>query len=90
MSVGMTGFLDYDHRPVFKIIENTTFRKLDLFPSSGEGKEAPALLGPLEELISVIIMTIIRLEEGVRPVPPSWQVIYMLSISVTQPDITVA
>jgi hypothetical protein len=28
--------------------ENTAFRKLDLLPSSGDGKEAPALLGPLE------------------------------------------
>jgi hypothetical protein len=30
------------------VIENTTFRKLDLFPPSGEGKEIHALLGPLE------------------------------------------
>jgi hypothetical protein len=28
--------------------ENTTFRKLRLFPSSGEGSETPALLGSLE------------------------------------------
>jgi hypothetical protein len=28
---------------------NTKFRKLDLFPSSGEGKEVPTLLGPLEK-----------------------------------------
>jgi hypothetical protein len=27
---------------------NTTFRKLDLFPSSGAGKIKPILLGPLE------------------------------------------
>jgi hypothetical protein len=27
---------------------NTAFRKLDLFPSSGEGRETPTLLGPLE------------------------------------------
>jgi hypothetical protein len=26
----------------------TTFRKLDLFPSSGERGEAPTLFGPLE------------------------------------------
>jgi hypothetical protein len=31
-----------------KELENTTFRELDLFPSSGEGREAPVLLGPLE------------------------------------------
>jgi hypothetical protein len=30
------------------MLENTTFRKLDLFPSSVEGRETPALLGPLE------------------------------------------
>jgi hypothetical protein len=27
------------HRPVSYNIENTTFRKLDLFPSSGEGED---------------------------------------------------
>jgi hypothetical protein len=32
----ITGFLDFFHRPVFCKIENTTFRKLNLFPSSGE------------------------------------------------------
>jgi hypothetical protein len=29
-------------------VENTAFRKLDLFPSSGEGRLTPTLLGPLE------------------------------------------
>jgi hypothetical protein len=29
-------------------LENTTFRKLDLFPSSGEERETSTLLGPLE------------------------------------------
>jgi hypothetical protein len=28
--------------------ENAIFRKLDLYSSSGEGKETPILLGPLE------------------------------------------
>jgi hypothetical protein len=28
--------------------ENTTFRKLEPIPSSGEGMKAPTLLGPLE------------------------------------------
>jgi hypothetical protein len=32
-----TGFLDFVHRPEFYKQENTTFRKPDLFPSSGEG-----------------------------------------------------
>jgi hypothetical protein len=35
----ITGILDFVHRPEFEILENTMFRKLDLFPSSGEGNE---------------------------------------------------
>jgi hypothetical protein len=31
-----------------KYLENTTFQNLDLFPSSGEERETPTLLGPLE------------------------------------------
>jgi hypothetical protein len=41
-------FLDFVHRPEFQITANTTFRKLDLFASSSERKETPALFGPLE------------------------------------------
>jgi hypothetical protein len=37
-------FLDFVHRPKLEIIENKAFRKLDLFPSSGEGKNTPILL----------------------------------------------
>jgi hypothetical protein len=37
-----TKLLDFVHRPDFYKPENTTFRKLDLFPSSGEGG-APTL-----------------------------------------------
>jgi hypothetical protein len=45
----ITGFLDSVHRPVFcKIQKNTTFRKLDLFPCSGEDWGTPAMLGALE------------------------------------------
>jgi hypothetical protein len=41
-------FLDFFHRPVFQ--KNTTFRKLDLFPSSDEGgKENTYSVGPLRE-----------------------------------------
>jgi hypothetical protein len=46
----IAGFLDFVHRPVFQKIENTTFRKLDLFPSSGEGGgggKIPIKWGPL-------------------------------------------
>jgi hypothetical protein len=31
-----------------KYLEKTTFGKLDLFPSSGEGKETTSLFGPLQ------------------------------------------
>jgi hypothetical protein len=47
-----TGFLDFVHRPEFYNQENTTFRKLDLFPSSGEGGGAPTLLGTLQTLLA--------------------------------------
>jgi hypothetical protein len=39
----ITGFLHFAHRPIFDKLENTTFRKQDLFLSSGEGKEIPTL-----------------------------------------------
>jgi hypothetical protein len=41
----------FGHFPSSGILENrnTTFRKLDLFPSSGErGEKTPTQLGPLE------------------------------------------
>jgi hypothetical protein len=34
-------FLDFVLSPEFYILQDTTFRKLDLFPSSGEGKGTP-------------------------------------------------
>jgi hypothetical protein len=45
-SLRVTGFLDFVHRLEVQILENTMFQKLDLFPSSGEGRETPTLLGP--------------------------------------------
>jgi hypothetical protein len=48
LRVRITGFLDFVHRQVFYKLENTTFRKLDVFPSSGEGEKIPTQLGPLE------------------------------------------
>jgi hypothetical protein len=33
-----------------KKLENTTFKKLDLFPYSGEGGNTPTPLGPIERL----------------------------------------
>jgi hypothetical protein len=41
--------MDFVHRQEFYILENTTFWKLDLFPSLGKRKEIPTLLGPLEK-----------------------------------------
>jgi hypothetical protein len=40
LSLAITGFLGFVHRPVF--------RKLDVFPSSGEGWETRTLWGPLQ------------------------------------------
>jgi hypothetical protein len=48
ITLRFTGFLDFFHRPVFWKLENTTFRKLDLFPSSGVGGKTPTQLGPLD------------------------------------------
>jgi hypothetical protein len=46
-----SGFLDFVHRLYFNKI--TTFRKLDLLPSTGkEEGQKPWLLGPLVELAS--------------------------------------
>jgi hypothetical protein len=39
------------------MLENTAFRRLNLFPSSGGGTETPTLLGPLE-LISITGQTV--------------------------------
>jgi hypothetical protein len=36
-----------------QLLENKTFRKLDLFPSSGERRETAILLGPLGPVIEV-------------------------------------
>jgi hypothetical protein len=42
------GLLDFELRRSSDILKKTTFRKLDLFPSSGEEGETSTLLGPLE------------------------------------------
>jgi hypothetical protein len=45
----ITGFMDFVHSPEFWMLENTTFRKLDTFPSSGEGEEDIYSVGPLKK-----------------------------------------
>jgi hypothetical protein len=47
MTLRIAAVLDFVYRPGFWKLENTTFRKLDLFPSSGEGRKLPTLLSPL-------------------------------------------
>jgi hypothetical protein len=37
--------MDFVHRPDFYILENTTFWKLDLFPSSADGSDTPTTMG---------------------------------------------
>jgi hypothetical protein len=49
MELRITGFLDFVHHPVFKKLENTTFRELDLFPSSGEGRKDTYSVGFLRK-----------------------------------------
>jgi hypothetical protein len=53
ITLRITGFSDFFHRPVFWKLENTTFRKLDLFPSSDDGGgKTPTQLGPLRLALS--------------------------------------
>jgi hypothetical protein len=52
--LGITGFLHFFHCPVFYRIENTTFPKLDLFPSSSEVGEDTYAVGPLRKSKSPI------------------------------------
>jgi hypothetical protein len=49
----ITGFLDFVHRQVFWKLENTTLRKLYLFPSSGEVGDAYSVGSLKEELTSI-------------------------------------
>jgi hypothetical protein len=49
-AISIIGFLDLVHNADYELLEITTFQKLDLFPSSGEGGEIPTSLGPLERL----------------------------------------
>jgi hypothetical protein len=44
----ITDFLDFVHCPVFQKLGNTTFRKLDLFPSSLMGEDT-LLVGSLRK-----------------------------------------
>jgi hypothetical protein len=41
ITLRIAGFLDFFHRPVIYELENITFRKIDLFTSSGVGRNTP-------------------------------------------------
>jgi hypothetical protein len=58
----ITGFLDFVPRAVLDKLENT-FRKLDLFPSSGENRETPTVLGPYR-----IGVSLLSPEDGNKPI----------------------
>jgi hypothetical protein len=44
----ITGFLEFSRHPVFYKLQDMTFRKLDLFPFSGEEGKVPTQLDPIE------------------------------------------
>jgi hypothetical protein len=50
VGIRITGFHYFVHRQEFELTRKHDYRKLDLFTSSGDGKETPALLGPLEKI----------------------------------------
>jgi hypothetical protein len=49
-SLRITFVLNFVHHHEFQKLENVTFRKLDLFPFSGEGRKTHKLLSPLERV----------------------------------------
>jgi hypothetical protein len=57
-AVRITGVLVLAHRPELQILENITFRILDLFLSSGEGGRYLVCGVPKKELISITGQTV--------------------------------
>jgi hypothetical protein len=53
ITLKITGFLNFVHRPEFQITRKHNASELDLFPSSDEGRETHTLLDPCEELTSI-------------------------------------
>jgi hypothetical protein len=62
----LLGFFYFVRSPVSWRLENTTFQKLDLFSSLGEGGKTPISLGPLETA-DLIHWTEITLSKGPSP-----------------------
>jgi hypothetical protein len=50
-----------------QVLENTTFRKLDLFQSSNEERETPTLLCPVERAVLNHWTTHVEIEVNLRP-----------------------
>jgi hypothetical protein len=49
LTLRITGFVDFVHSPGFSITRKYNVSEIgSFFPSSGEGREMPTLLGPLE------------------------------------------
>jgi hypothetical protein len=67
--ITLSGFLHFAQSSEFQALKNTTFRKLDLFPSSGEGRETPTLLGTLERANpnQLTIQVQVRVQVILRP-----------------------
>jgi hypothetical protein len=74
----VTGCLGFVHSPEFYIQENTTFREVGLFPISGEGRDAPTLLGPLERAKLNEITTV----HAFRAIPAAARVCLVTSRSI--------
>jgi hypothetical protein len=53
LTLRITGFLDLVHRPAVSKLENATFRKRDLFPSSGGGGSDTYSVGSLRKKVEV-------------------------------------
>jgi hypothetical protein len=80
-------------RPVFWKLEDTTFRKLHIFPSSGDGRETFTLLGPSERVkvnqVAASLLTwrwehVYRRADNSRPVSFTvcvWERVYATSLS---------
>jgi hypothetical protein len=53
ITLRITRFLDFLHRPVLSKLDNTTFRKLYLFPSSGEWFENTYSVGSVRIMLDL-------------------------------------
>jgi hypothetical protein len=64
VDLGLPGFWTLSIIQYSKKQKNTTFRKLDLFPSSGGGQETPTQLCPLERDSLKVYMVDIVMEHS--------------------------